>query len=218
MALLDVHFVFAGAALQALGEASYVRDTIRGRTKPNRMTWLIWTVAPLLAWTVEIHGGVGLRSLMTVVSGAGPGAILLASFVNRSSVWRLGRVDAVCGVLSVLGAVGWVVTRESNVALGAALGAVTLASIPTVIKAWRYPETETAIVYLGGLASATITLLTVNHANADLLAYPIDSALITSVMVAVIVVRRSRRLVPLSRFSGEPVPSDPATPIIGMEQ
>ena len=47
--MLDVHFVYLGAAIGAIGQVGYVVDTIRGRTQPNRVTWLLWALAPLLA-------------------------------------------------------------------------------------------------------------------------------------------------------------------------
>ena len=59
--MLNVHFVFLGAAIGLVGQTFYVVDTIRGRTQPNRVTWLLWAVAPLLAFAVEIDKGVGLR-------------------------------------------------------------------------------------------------------------------------------------------------------------
>jgi len=89
--VLNVHFVILGAGIAICGQAAYVRETILGRTQPNRVSWLLWAIAPLLSFVVEIQAGVGLRSLMTLVAGLGPVAIFTASFVNRSSVWRLSR-------------------------------------------------------------------------------------------------------------------------------
>ena len=51
----------------AAGAAVYLRDTLRGTTQPNRVTWLLWAVAPLLAAAVEFNEGVGLRALPTWV-------------------------------------------------------------------------------------------------------------------------------------------------------
>jgi hypothetical protein len=61
--------------------AVYLRDTLRGTTKPNRVTWLLWAVAPLLAAAVELSEGVGLRALPTFMVGFMP----LLVFVGRST-------------------------------------------------------------------------------------------------------------------------------------
>src|SRR5690348_16544499 len=46
-AVISVNWVYVGSAIGALGTAVYLRDTLRGTTKPNRVTWLLWAVAPL---------------------------------------------------------------------------------------------------------------------------------------------------------------------------
>ena len=173
--MIDVHFVILGAVIGAVGQAGYVRDTIRGVTQPNRVTFLLWAAAPLLAFAVEIHAGIGLQALMTFMVGIGPLAIFLASFVNRSSaaVWRIGPLDYVCGALSVLGTVAWLVTRHGTVALAASLLADALAGLPTVLKSWRQPETESAILYVGSTINAGITLLTINRVTSAALAFPL---------------------------------------------
>jgi len=56
--VLDVHFVILGAAIGSAGAALYLRDTLRGVTQPNRVTWLLWAAAPLLAFAVEVQAGV----------------------------------------------------------------------------------------------------------------------------------------------------------------
>jgi hypothetical protein len=191
--VLDVNFVFLGAALAGVGQALYVADTIRGRTQPNRVTWLLWAVAPLLAFAVEINDGVGLRSLATFMFGFGPLVVFGASYVNRQAVWKLGRLDYACGVLSIGGTIGWLVTRQGLVALAAAVAADALAGVPTLVKSWRHPESESANVYLGAFASAVITLLTVKHISAPVVAFPLYIAVLAFVETALVAGRLGPR-------------------------
>ena len=184
--MLDVHFVFLGAAIGCLGQAAYVRDTLRGVTQPNRVTFLLWAIAPLLAFAVELNQGVGLRSLMTLVIGVGPLAILAASFVNRSSVWRIGRLDYVCGLVSLLGTAGWLISRHGTVALVAAIAADGLAAVPTVVKSWKDPGSETAVLYVAGLANASITLLTIQDWTLAAVAFPAYILVVGSIQVVLV--------------------------------
>ena len=192
--MLDVHFVILGAAIGAVGQGLYVLDTVRGETQPNRVTWLLWAIAPLLAFAVEIHSGVGLRSLMTFMVGFGPLCVFVASFVNPASFWEITRLDYVCGALSVLGTAGWLVTRHGMVALVAALTADGLAGVPTVVKAWRVPESESANVYLGGIANAGITLLTVDRVTTAVVAFPIYILVVATLLFVLVAGRVGPRL------------------------
>jgi hypothetical protein len=200
--VLNVNFVFLGAAIGAVGQALYVVDTIRGRNQPNRVTWLLWAAAPLLAFAVEINDGVGKRAVLTFMVGFGPLVVFVASFVNRNSVWKLGPLDYTCGALSVGGTVGWIVTRQGLVALAAAVAADALAGVPTLIKSWQHPESESASIYLGSFANAVITLLTVKHISAPVVTFPLYIAVIAFVESALVAgrlgprVRRDRRREP----------------------
>ncbi len=185
--MINVHFVFLGAAIGIAGAVSYAVDTIRGKTQPNRVTWLLWAVAPLLAFAVEIDNGVGLQALLTFTVGFGPLLVFAASFVNPNSVWKLGRLDYTCGALSIAGTIGWLVTRQGLVALGAAVLADALAGLPTVVKSWRHPESESASVYVASCINAVITLLTVQHFSVYVVTFPLYIAVlafIESVLVA----------------------------------
>ena len=192
--MIDVHFVILGALCTAVGSASYVVQTVRGRTQPNRVTWFRWAVAPLLAFAVEIQYGVGLRSLMTFMVGASPLAVFLASFVNRSAVWRVGPFDYLCGALSAAGTIGWLVTRTGLVALAASIAADLVAGIPTLVKAWRQPETEAPGAYIGATLNAGITLLTVRRVTAAEVAFPFYILVIGLVLVVLVAGRLGPRV------------------------
>jgi hypothetical protein len=191
--VLDVHFVLVGAAIGVFGQGLYLRDTLRGTTQPNRVTFLLWGTAPLLAFAVEVSSGVGLRSLATLVFGVGPLAIFVASFANRASVWRIGRLDYACGAVSILGTAGWLLTRHGTIALAAAVGADAMAAVPTIVKAWADPGTESASVYVCGTANAAITLLTVRQATLAVVAFPAYIVVAGSLLVVLVVGRAGPR-------------------------
>jgi hypothetical protein len=59
--MLDSHFVILGAILNVIGGLSYLIDTIKGKAKPNRVTWFLWALAPLIAFTAELKQGLVYR-------------------------------------------------------------------------------------------------------------------------------------------------------------
>jgi hypothetical protein len=193
-AVISVNFVYLGSALGVVGGAFYLRDTLRGTTQPNRVTWLLWAVAPLLAAAVEFNSGVGLRTLTTFVIGFMPLLVFVASFKNPAAVWKIGRLDYLCGALSVGGTIGWLVTRSGVVAIVAAIVADGLAAVPTLVKSWTNPETESVSSYLGALANSAILLLTVDHFTTAEVAFPIYIVCIAAVEVFLVGVKPGPRL------------------------
>lgn len=159
----------------------YLRDTLRGTTQPNRVTWLLWALAPLLAAAVAFDEGAGLRALPTFMVGFMPLLIFVASFHNSASVWKVRRMDYACGAVSVVGTIVWFVTRDGVVAISAAIAADFLAGIPTLMKSWTHPRSETVHSYIGAVISMVILLLTVEHWTFDVVAFPVFVACVASV-------------------------------------
>jgi hypothetical protein len=184
--VISVDWIYVGSAIGALGAAVYLRDTLRGTTKPNRVTWLLWAIAPLLAAAVELDDGVGLRALPTFMVGFMPLLVFIGSFHNPASVWRIRRIDYACGAMSVVGTVVWLVTRNGVLAISAAIAADFMAGVPTLIKSWTHPETETVHSYVGAVVSMVVVLLTVQHWSFDVAAFPAFIVFVGSVEVALI--------------------------------
>ena len=94
--MLDEKWVILGAVLNFSGTATYLIETLKGKVKPNKMTWLLWALAPLVAFSAEISQGVGLQSLLTFMVGFGPLLIFIASFINKEAYWKISRLDYFC--------------------------------------------------------------------------------------------------------------------------
>jgi len=86
--MLSENWNIVGAILIFFGAGQYLLQTLKGEAQPNRVSWLIWTIAPLIAFFSEIKQGVGLQSLLTFMVGFMPLLILLASFVNKKAYWK----------------------------------------------------------------------------------------------------------------------------------
>ncbi|HSX53275.1 MAG TPA: hypothetical protein VLF90_02820 [Patescibacteria group bacterium] len=184
--MLDPKFILVGAAINLMGSLKYVIDTLRGKASPNRVSWILWAIAPLIAFAAEIGQGVGLQALMTFMVGFGPLMVVIASFVSKKAVWKLTKFDFVCGGLSVLGLILWLITRQGNIAILFSIIADGLASAPTVLKSYRKPKSESPYVFMGGAISAGITLLTIDNWTFAQYAFPLYIFLICSLMASLI--------------------------------
>ncbi len=161
--MIDPRFVYLAAAISFVGAAGYIRDTLRGVTSPNRVTWILWGLEGVLAFVVEMQQHVGLAALMTLVFGLIPILIVIASFRGHDGTWRIGPFDLVCGGLSVAGILFWALVNEPTVALVSFVVADQLAGLPTVRKAWLVPSSETAWTFLTGVINTTITILSLRQ-------------------------------------------------------
>lgn len=171
--MIDERFIILGVIIGSIGMISYLIDTIKGKVKPNRVTWLLWALAPLIAFAAEIKQGVGLHSLMTFSVGFGPLLIFSASFLNKKAYWKLTKLDYICGGLSILGLILWFITKIDNLAILFAIFADATAAIPTIVKSWKAPETENYKVFFFGTINASLTLLAIKIWSFAHYAFPI---------------------------------------------
>jgi len=171
--MLDEKFIILGALLSFYGGLNYLIATLKGEAKPNRVSWVLWTLAPLIAFSAELQKGVGLASLMTFMVGFNPLMVVIASFVNKKAYWRLSKMDYVYGSISVFALIIWKLTGEGNLAILFAILADGFASIPTIIKSYRNPETENSPIFFFGMVNAGITLLTIKTWNFAHIGFPI---------------------------------------------
>ena len=188
--VLNENFVFLGLVFGAIGVGSYLVAILQGRVQPNRLSWFILGLAPLLAFAAEIDEGVGLRSVMTFWVGFGPLLIFFASFVNKSAYWKLTRFDIVCASLSVLALVLWQLTGSGNITIALTIIADGLAVLPILVKSWRFPHTEVPWPFLGAMANSAIALLVLDRFTFADLAWPTYIFVSCLILVGTLLVRK----------------------------
>jgi hypothetical protein len=141
------------------GSITYIRDTITGKTKPNRVSWGLWAFAPLVGTAAAFSAHADLWATSRIfLAGFIPLIVFIVSFVNRNSYWKLTLFDFLCGACSVVALIVWLAIDSPSLAiLFAALGD-GFAALPTIVKAWKYPETESGFIFIASLISVLLIL------------------------------------------------------------
>jgi hypothetical protein len=160
--MLDPKFALLGAAIAFAGVFTYIWDTLRGKTQPNRVTWFLWALSPMVAFVAQLGEGVTYQSALTFVSGFGPALVLAASFMDRRAYWKITWPDLLCGLISVGALVVWLSLRAGTLAIALSIIGDAFAALPTILKSYRHPESESANAFLTGVFAAILTLLTVS--------------------------------------------------------
>ena len=171
--MINQNFVILGAIIEMIGGIGYIRDTLRGKVQPNRVSWGLWALTVAIAFIAEVKQGVGIQALTTFMVGFMPLLIFIASFVNKKAYWKVTMFDLVCGLLSIVGLVLWITTKVGNLAIGFSIVADLAAGIPTLVKAFQYPESENWFAYAASFTAVSLTILTLKTWSFAYLAYPL---------------------------------------------
>jgi len=187
--MLNPDFAIVAALINVFGCATYALDTIKGKTKPNRVGWSLWALAPLVAFAAELAQGVKLQSLVTLSAGLGPLLVLLASFTDKKAYWKIKPFDWYCAALSLTALVLWLLTGKGDIAILFSVCADLLACMPTLIKAYTHPDTESPVAFVAGLIGTIIGLLTIREWTFANYAFPIYLVIANGSIAATVIVR-----------------------------
>ena len=151
--------VLISAFVSLNGAYAYIRDMFRGKSKPNLVTWGLWAFAPLIATGAALSVHADIWSTVRIfMSGFGPLLVFIAAFLVHQGFWVLSKFDYACGALSIVALIAWLLADSPILAILLAATADLFATLPTIIKAWKHPETETLYTYFVGLLTAGIVI------------------------------------------------------------
>lgn len=179
--------VILSVALSLSGAVAYIRDMFRGKSKPNLVTWGLWAFAPLIATGAALAASADHWTTARIfMSGFGPLLIFVVAFFTPQSHWKLTVFDYACGVLSVIALGAWLIADSPVIAILLAAIADLLATLPTAVKAWKFPETETLYTYFIGLFTASIIFPSIIVWNIQNSAFQIYLLLANFVLFAIV--------------------------------
>ena len=121
----------------------YVRDTLRGATRPHRGTWLIWGVLAIVVCLSQRADG---ASWSLVMAGAQAVlTILVFVLAIRRGEGGVSAGDAIMIAIAGGGVIGWIVADEPIVATACVVAADLIGAAMMVPKTYRDPDSETLV-------------------------------------------------------------------------
>jgi hypothetical protein len=157
--MLPEKIIYIGVAINLIGQIFYLKNMFSGGTKPNLVSWFIWMLAPFVGVFLQIKAGAGLSVLPVFMAGFGPLLVLIYSIFRKNAYWKITTFDIYCGIFSIFALIIYIFTNKLGMSILFAILSDGLASIPTISKSWKFPETETAFTYLTGIFGNILALL-----------------------------------------------------------
>lgn len=151
---------------------------------------MLWSAAPMIATVAALSDGVRLAVLPVFMAGFGPLLVFISSFINKNSYWKLEKFDYICGICSVLALVLWAVTKEPIVAIVFSIASDGFAAVPTLTKAWKYPETESPGPFITGLLSSLTSFAAIKVWDFSSYAFPVYLVIINCFLLTSIYHRK----------------------------
>ena len=160
--MLPTEFLVLAVCLRLLAGVSYVTALLKGRVRPNLVSWFFWGLTALIAFVLELFHGGGSRAFVTLAVGIGPVIVFVIALAKGLHKNRFTAVDKYCAALTAFGLVLWLLTKNPLLALITSIVVDFVSGIPTIVKTYHHPHTEKALPYALSSAAMAVTLLTIH--------------------------------------------------------
>lgn len=148
----------------------YILDTIRGKTKPERATWFIWSVLGVIAFVSQVN--LGARWSLVFAGLDALGSIITFTLSLKFGVGGWTLLDRLALVIAGIGVAISVIAHEPVVALLGVILADVSGTVLTIRKTFLAPDTETTISWLLVGTEALTGVLAVGKLDWALILYP----------------------------------------------
>ena len=185
----------------------YVRDILRGVTRPHRGTWLIWSTLTIVVVLSQRADGAGWSLLMAGTQAIFTTLIFVLS-IRRGEGCVCSGEWLMISVASV-GVLGWIVADEPVIATGCVVLADLMGAALMVPKAYRDPHSETLSTFALASLGGALTVGAVGTWTPALLLYPVYFCLVNGALALLLYQRRAMLGAPaLSSGHAEHPPPD----------
>lgn len=190
-------------ALTFVGYAPYIRDTLKGKTKPHVYTWFIWGLITLLAFALQVDADAGIGSLVTLAAGIVCSFIAVLGYFVAKKDKSIDRADTACFLLALMALVLWLFADQPLIAVITLSAADMLGFAPTIRKSWRKPFEETLFSYEVNTFRFALAIYALESYNAVALMYPVTWIVANGLFSIYLIVRR-KQVSKLGHSSGRP--------------
>ena len=178
------------AAIAVLQYVPYIRDIVKGKTKPHAFSWFVWGLPAGIVYFAQILQGAGAGSWATGVT------VVLCVVIFVFSLFKGERdikiVDWICLLISLIAVGLWIVVRDPlwsvilvTIADFAAIG-------PTIRKSLIKPYEETMSTYVLGTFKWIFSIAALQLYVPITVIYPVAMVLTNALFMAMIMPIRMR--------------------------
>ena len=164
--------------------APYAVDIIREKAVPARSTRIMFAVLLLVALLQQRQLGSGLTLAVTI--GELLGSFLILGLSLKRGVDGLSRLDLACYGLLAVSLVIWLTTQNAFLALHMTVLTDVVAFMPTLVKTWHKPATETPLFFTIGLVAPLLSIVAGGEYGYAIILFPLYLAVINGIEVLLI--------------------------------
>ena len=184
----------AGMCAGAIAIASfipYARSIRRGATRPNWISWAVWTVLGIVLFASYWASGASDTLWIAFAYCFNPLAVCLLAY--RYGFSRIEPLDWLCLGGAIVSLLVWRVSHNPAAALYCAVATDGFGALPTIRKAYADPVSEDALAWRLTFLGSLLNLVAIDSWTPSRCIYPLYLVLCTGIIAGLLSWRRLMR-------------------------
>ena len=184
-------FAIVAALLAIVGNVPYVKDVLDKKVQPHAYTWFVWSLVSGIIFFGQLAKGAGIGALPTFVSEIFTLIIFLLSL--RYGFKKITLLDTFFLFVALIGIGFWIFTNDPTISVIIAVGIDLVAFVPTILKTWTYPRTETPLLYSMNVTRHALALFSLQTYNIATTLHSIAMIATNSVMTLIMLFHKGKK-------------------------
>ena len=138
--LITMYVGYAAGIVSLAAYAFYASSILRGKTRPSRATWIIWSVVTVLI--AASYWGTGATNTIWAAVGEAVGTLIICGLSIKYGLGGWEKTDKWAFVGAGIGLLLWFIFGNPFIALIAFLMIDFSAALPTAVKLYKKPWEE----------------------------------------------------------------------------
>ncbi len=182
---MDWHGIVGIAAglIQISSIIPYVRDILKGTTRPNIVSYILWTLLQLIAIFAQFSAGASWSIIILIATTFNTSLIVILCLMGYGYK-KYGLTDKICFVFAIVAIVFWQLTKQPLLALVLTILADLIAAIPTIVKTYREPHSELVVSWFMIMISSSLAGISTVKIDIANLIYPVYAFITNTTITA----------------------------------
>lgn len=178
--------------LGMVGAVPYIINTYHRKTKPHRVSWLIFLILSIISFATQFSLGARASLFFFGWFVVNNTILVTLSFRKNGGYGDINIVNIVSFILALASIVLWKTTSSALVALVCTLIADGIGALLIVVKSYKHPHTETIFMWYLGIIAGLLNIMAVGNTQASQLAAPVQLFLFNIAIVTAILLGRRK--------------------------
>lgn len=186
---MKLSFAIIASVLAIVGNIPYLIDVYKKRVEPHAYTWFIWSIVSCVIFFGQVVKGAGVGAIPTAISEIF--TIVIFFFSLNNGFKNITKIDHIFLVSALLGLIPWFLTKDPTISVIIVVFIDLVAFMPTLRKTYKYPKTETPVLYSMNVLRHGLALFSLQAYNIATMLHSF-SMIITNTMMTVFIVRKRK--------------------------